>query len=58
MKLVEHLLAYRCRKCKKALVGAENVVLQELNFRLTREGKTMIATIIWCPTHAPKEEAA
>jgi hypothetical protein len=51
-------LAYQCRKCKKKCVGFGNVVLQEIVFRTTHEGKKMLATVIWCPQHAPREEAA
>lgn len=51
-------LAYCCRKCKRKLVGEQNVVLQVMPFRFTREGKQMVATLIWCSTHAPKQEEA
>lgn len=51
-------LYYRCRKCKKKCVGHGNVILQEIIFRTTIEGKDMVATLIWCPSHAPAEAIA
>lgn len=48
-------LYYKCRKCKRPVVGA---ILQPVTFRTTREGKPMVATIIWCPSCAPAEAIA
>lgn len=48
-------LAYRCRECKKELVGRDNVRLQELNFHLG-DGKARVVTVIWCKRHEPKGE--
>lgn len=55
-KLWRDQLKYQCRKCKRKLVGSQNVVLEVLNFRFG-DGQPRVVTVIWCPEHAPKEEA-